>query len=84
MNNKNLQNKFKQQELTTRQLEDTHMEQEIHFKEWVINLIEQILYKDSILYTIQVQCKNCYRERIVNDGAKGEGIIMNFKGATLT
>jgi hypothetical protein len=41
MNNKNLQNKFKQQELTTRQLEDTHMEQEIHFKEWVINLIEQ-------------------------------------------
>jgi hypothetical protein len=33
MNNKNLQKKFKQQELTTRQMEDTNMEQEIHFKE---------------------------------------------------
>lgn len=82
------------------------MEQEIHFKEQVINPIEQklsttkqklqkdmlyqqeiideIWYKDAILYTIRVQCKNCYRKRIANDGAKGEGIIMNFKGATLT
>jgi hypothetical protein len=32
MNNKNLQKNFKQQELTTRQMEDTNMEQESHFK----------------------------------------------------
>jgi hypothetical protein len=33
MNNKNLQKTFKQQELTTRQMEATNMEQEIHSKE---------------------------------------------------
>jgi hypothetical protein len=28
--------------------------------------------------------KKLLQKRIANDGAKGEGIIMNLKGATLT